>query len=172
MSEDLYVSWSEYHHKIELLAAKVYQSQWQFDQIICVAKGGLRVGDIFARIFDQPLAIMFTSSYGGLNNRTRGKIKFSQHLTTVENQINSQVLLVDDLVDSGYSLQASIEWLQQHYGDSIREIRTAVIWYKSCSTIEPDYYVDYLQNDPWIHQPFERYEKMKPVDLLARSDWS
>lgn len=170
MTEDLYVSWSEYHQKVERLAAKVYQSQWQFNQIICLAKGGLRVGDIFARIFDQPLAIMFTCSYGGPDNRTRGQIKFSEHLATVEKQINSQVLLVDDLVDSGYSLQATVEWLKQHYGDSIGEIRTAVIWCKSCSIIEPDYYVDYLENDPWIHQPFEMYEQMNPVDLLAKSD--
>jgi hypoxanthine phosphoribosyltransferase len=49
---DLYISWSEYHQKIEQLAAQVHQSDWKFNQIICLAKGGLRVGDILARIFD------------------------------------------------------------------------------------------------------------------------
>jgi len=24
-----------------------------------------------------------------------------------------------------------------------------------------------LPNDPWIHQPFERYEQMSPAELVA-----
>ena len=47
---DLYVSWDEYHKKIEELAIKVYQDGYDFSQIVCIAKGGLRVGDIFARL--------------------------------------------------------------------------------------------------------------------------
>ena len=50
---DLYVSWDEYHKKIEELAIKVYQDGYDFSQIVCIAKGGLRVGDIFARLLRQ-----------------------------------------------------------------------------------------------------------------------
>ena len=53
---DLYISWEEYHQQIETLAVKIYQSQWEFDQIVCIAKGGLRIGDILSRLFDTPLA--------------------------------------------------------------------------------------------------------------------
>ncbi|MCC3468846.1 MAG: phosphoribosyltransferase, partial [Microcoleus sp. PH2017_06_SFM_O_A] len=53
---DLYVSWSEYHRKIEDLAVKINESQWKFDRIVCLARGGLRVGDTLSRIFDKPLA--------------------------------------------------------------------------------------------------------------------
>ena len=62
---DLYVSWSDYHKTIERLAAKVHESGWQFNQIVCIARGGLRVGDVMSRIFKLPLAIIFTSSYVG-----------------------------------------------------------------------------------------------------------
>jgi hypothetical protein len=165
---DLFVSWSEYHQKIEALAVKVYQSGWEFNQIVCVAKGGLRVGDIFCRLFRQPLAILFTSSYGGKDNRIRGKIKFAQHLASINQRLGSHVLLVDDLVDSGISLQESINWLQKNYAQDIDEIRTAVIWYKSCSIVVPTYYVNYLSNNPWIHQPFESYEQMTIQELAAK----
>ncbi|HEY9726091.1 MAG TPA: phosphoribosyltransferase, partial [Chroococcales cyanobacterium] len=37
---DLYISWSEYHQKIEQLAAKIYAANWDFNQIVCIAKGG------------------------------------------------------------------------------------------------------------------------------------
>ncbi|MGJ3251651.1 MAG: phosphoribosyltransferase [Elainellaceae cyanobacterium] len=163
---DLYVSWSEYHRKIEQLAAIVYQSDWEFNQIICLAKGGLRVGDILARIFDVPLAILSTSSYGGANNKVRGSITFSRDLSMTTANLGNRVLLADDLADSGVTLKKTVQWLDHHYGFYIDELRTAVLWYKDCSVIKPDYYADYLPENPWIHQPFEMYEQMNPADLL------
>ncbi|MCU0567952.1 MAG: phosphoribosyltransferase [Oculatellaceae cyanobacterium Prado106] len=166
---DLYVSWTEYHQKIEQLARQVYESDWKFNQIVCLAKGGLRVGDILARIFDQPLAILATSSYGGTNNQVRGSITFGQDLTMTTANLGSHVLLVDDLVDSGVSLKRSLVWLDRKYGFYIDEVRSAVLWYKQCSEVKPDYYVDYLVDNPWIHQPFEVYERMQPEDLVKGS---
>ncbi|MGJ3245861.1 MAG: phosphoribosyltransferase [Elainellaceae cyanobacterium] len=163
---DLYVSWSEYHQKIEQLAAIVYQSGWEFNQIICLAKGGLRVGDILARIFDVPLAILSTSSYGGANNKVRGSITFSRDLSMTTANLGNRVLLADDLADSGVTLKKTVQWLDHHYGFYIDDLRTAVLWYKDCSVIKPDYYADYLPENPWIHQPFEIYEHMNPADLL------
>lgn len=167
MSE-LYISWSEYHQKIEILAAKIYQSGWEFNQIICIAKGGLRVGDLLCRLYKKPLAILFTSSYGGADNRVRGKLTISQHLAMTNDRLGNKILLVDDLVDSGTSLQSSINWLKTNYEGEIEEIRTGVIWYKSFSTSQPDFYVDYLKDDPWIHQPFEIYEQTTPAELAQK----
>lgn len=167
---DLYVSWSDYHQSIEALSTAIYRSGWSFNQIVCLAKGGLRIGDTLCRIYDQPLAILSTASYGGENNRVRGSITFSKDLSMTTANLGSQVLLVDDLVDSGQSLQKSITWLQHNYGFYIDEIRTAVLWYKSCSVIEPDYYIHYLDNDPWIHQPFEKYELLTAEALAEESD--
>ena len=163
---DLYVSWSDYYQKIEQLAAKVHESQWEFNQIVCLARGGLRIGDVLSRIFDQPLAILATSSYRGGGKTTRGTIVFSQDLTMTTANLGSHILLVDDLVDSGVSLKKTLTWLDRKYGFYIEEVRSAVLWYKACSTIAPDYYVDYLADNPWIHQPFEVYEKMDPADLI------
>jgi hypoxanthine phosphoribosyltransferase len=59
----LYVSYDEYHNLIEKLAIKIHQSGWEFDTILCLARGGMRPGDILSRVFDKPLAIMSTSSY-------------------------------------------------------------------------------------------------------------
>lgn len=164
---DLYVSWSEYHKKIETLAVKIYQGNWQFNQIVCIAKGGLRVGDILCRIYNTPLAILSASSYSGIQNRVRGQITFSHHLSMTTETLGHRLLLVDDLVDSGISLRESIYYLQERYGNQIEEIRTAVLWYKAHSLVTPDYYVDYVSNNPWIHQPFEPYENISPRELAA-----
>lgn len=77
----LYVSYDEYHNLIEKLALKVYQSGWEFDTILCLARGGMRPGDILGRIFNKPLAIMEPSTLP--NNRIQrdtGRMKISRML--------------------------------------------------------------------------------------------
>jgi hypothetical protein len=113
-----------------------------------------------------PLAILSTASYGGENNQTRGQITFSRDLSMTTANLGNRVLVVDDLVDSGASLERSLKWLHLKYGFYIDEIRTAVIWQKACSTCQPDYYAQYLTDNPWIHQPFEKYEQMTPQELV------
>jgi uncharacterized protein len=165
---DLHISWDDYHHQIEALAVTIHESGWSFNQIVCLAKGGLRVGDTFARLFDLPLAILSTSSYGGIDNQVRGSITFGRDLTMTTPNLGNRVLVVDDLVDSGITLKKSLVWLDRHYGFYIDEVRTAVLWYKACSQFAPDFYVDYLPDNPWIHQPFEPYEKLTPAELAAQ----
>ncbi len=50
----LWVEWPEYDRMIEQLALRVHASAWRFDQILCLARGGLRVGDVLSRVFDKP----------------------------------------------------------------------------------------------------------------------
>ncbi|MEA5512364.1 phosphoribosyltransferase [Crocosphaera sp. UHCC 0190] len=164
---DLYVSWEEYHQQIETLAVQIYQSNWQFNQIVCIAKGGLRVGDILSRLYNIPLAIVAAASYGGTDNRLRERLNIGQHLAMTNEKLGNRILLVDDLVDSGVSLQQVSQWLQDYYLSDIQEMKTAVIWYKSCSVFKPDYYVEYLSDNPWIHQPFERYETITLQELVG-----
>ncbi len=165
---DLYISWSDYHRNIETLAVSIYRSGWEFDTIVCLAKGGLRVGDIICRLYRKPLAILISASYGGKDNRERGKIRFSEYLATIQPNLTGKILLVDDLVDSGISLKEGIDWLESRYGATISAIKTAVIWYKASSIIVPDYYVDYLKDNPWIHQPFECYESVNIAEFSDR----
>ncbi|MGB8699154.1 MAG: phosphoribosyltransferase family protein [Thermosynechococcaceae cyanobacterium] len=165
---DRYISWTEYDQTIEKLAVEIYQSNWTFNQIVCLAKGGLRVGDVFSRLFDLPLAILSTASYGGPDKQLRGSITFSRDLAMTTASLGNRVLVVDDLVDSGVTLQKTLVWLDRHYGFYIDDLRTAVLWYKACSIFTPDYYVEYLPDNPWVHQPFEPYEKQTPAELAQR----
>jgi len=40
--KDLWVSWDEYNRLVERLALKVYESNWKFDMVLCLARGGVR----------------------------------------------------------------------------------------------------------------------------------
>ncbi len=161
----LYVSWDEYHRLIEKLALKVAASGWEFDQILCLARGGMRPGDVLSRVFDKPLAIMATSSYRSDGGTIQGRLDMAKYITLPKGEIGGRVLLVDDLADSGITLRAVVERLRAM--PSIRELRSAVIWAKGVSSFEPDYCVETLPTSPWIHQPFEEYDHLRP-DALAR----
>ena len=163
----LYVSYDEYHNLIEKLAIKVHQSGWQFDTILCLARGGMRPGDILSRIFDKPLAIMSTSSYRADSGTVQGKLDIAHYITTPKGEIAGRVLLVDDLADSGFTLNAVIQQLRSNY-KSIIELRSAVIWTKGASSFQADYSVEALPSNPWIHQPFESYDALTPAQLMAK----
>ena len=74
---DLLVSWDEYHRLIERLGQTVYQSEWKFDLILCLARGVVRVGDVLSRIFDVPLGILATSSYREAAGTQQGELDLS-----------------------------------------------------------------------------------------------
>lgn len=163
----LYVSYDEYHSLIEKLAIKVHLSGWKFDTILCLARGGMRPGDILSRIFDKPLAIMSTSSYRADAGTIQGHLDIARYITTPKGEIAGRVLLVDDLADSGHTLHSVLEMLRNNY-PPITELRSAVIWTKGMSTFTADYSVEFLLTNPWIHQPFETYDSMGPEKLLEK----
>lgn len=165
--KDLWVSWEDYNCGIEKLALKVYQSGWQFDQVLCLARGGLRPGDVFSRIFDVPLAILSTRSYREAAGTIRGSLDIARYITITRGNLSGRILLVDDLVDSGVTLETVQKHLKERY-PAVTEIRSAVLWWKACSVIKPDYHLDYLPTNPWIHQPFEDYDSLGPHQLAAR----
>ena len=162
----LYVSYDEYHNLIEKLALKVFQSGWQFDTILCLARGGMRPGDILSRVFNKPLAIMSTSSYRAEAGTIQGRLDMAKYITMPKGELAGRVLLVDDLADSGVTLRAVVDRLRSM--PAIAELRSAVIWVKGVSSYTPDYYVDALPSSPWIHQPFEEYDSMRPDAVLKR----
>lgn len=166
--KEIRVDWATYHRMIERLIVLVNQSGWQFDQILCLARGGLRIGDVFSRIFNLPLAVLATSSYRENEGHTQGALEIAPFISMTQGTLKGRVLVVDDLVDSGSTLQGVCRHLLRTY-PSIEAVKTAVIWYKSSSSVEPDFFVEKLKTNPWIHQPFEIYDGMSPLDLLEKS---
>jgi len=165
----LHVSWDQYNALVERLALAVYNSGFHFNQIICIARGGLRVGDVLSRIFEQPLAILSTHSYTSEGGTLRGELVIAEHMTMTKPRLGDRVLLVDDMVDSGHTLATVYKELPKRF-PHMTELKTAVLWWKACSVFGPDYYVDYLPDNPWIHQPFEVYDTLRPEQLKERLD--
>ena len=166
---DLWVTWPEYHGLIEQLALQVQTSGFKFEQILCLARGGVRVGDVLSRLFDVPLAILATSSYRSAAGTEQGELNIAQYITSTAGELAGNVLLVDDLVDSGVTFAAVRAHLLGSF-PAVTAIKTAVLWQKAQSTVQPDYVVQKLEGDPWIHQPFEEYDTLTLPELAEK--WS
>lgn len=167
-SQDVRVDWATYYQLVERLIVLVHQSGLKFDQILCLARGGLRVGDVFSRVFDLPLAILATSSYRENAGHTQGELEIASFITMAQGSLKGRVLLLDDLVDSGETLSRVCGHLMRTY-PSLESVKTGVLWYKTCSKIEPDFFVEKLDSNSWVHQPFEVYDSLSAQDLVEKS---
>ena len=82
-----------------------------------------------------------------------------------------RVLLIDDLSDTGLTLNKSIEQLKS-YGPNknfIKEVKTACLWKKKSSSFEPDFCPIRLDSDPWIVQPTEHYEELSMDEIIKKN---
>lgn len=159
-------TWSEYLCLIEKLAKKVKEN-FIPNQIVGIATGGLIPAMVLSKIFKAPLAILAAESYcvgkdGFKDQKT--EVVFSRDLTKTNPGFGNQILIVDDLTDSGETMEKSIEWIKKNYGDSAEQMKTAVIWHKDKSIFQPDFIAEILKPDSagnyvWIIQPIEKYER-------------
>ena len=168
MSEPvLSVDWPAYHRLIEGLAARIHESGYRFDSLLCLARGGLRPGDVLSRIFDVPLAILAASSYRAAGGTVQGELDIARFITTTGADLHGRLLLVDDLADTGATIERVRAHLRERY-PAITEIRTAVLWVKDGARVDPEYAVVRLPDRPWIRQPFEIYDDMRPEEVCRR----
>jgi hypoxanthine phosphoribosyltransferase len=151
--EKLHVDYAQYHSLIDQVVRAVKGSGFQPDVVLGVSRGGLFLADGLSRSLRKPMAVIAASSYCGNAGTEQGELKVSASIATVV-PVTGKVLLVDDLADSGHTLQALCAHLK-HMCPHIHELKTAVVWVKPSSIFKPDYAAQYLESDVWIVQPFE-----------------
>jgi hypoxanthine phosphoribosyltransferase len=166
---NLTYNWNSYYQLIEQLALKIHQSNWQFDSLLCLARGGMPVGDVLSRLFHKPLAIWAVRSYREDAGQTQNELQLAGHITCADQRgfcgLHGRVLVVDDLVDSGQTLAQVVSQLQKQ--SAIDQIKTAVLWHKAGSSFTPDFVALHLVDTPWIVQPFEQYDQID-LDKLSQ----
>ena len=71
----------------------------------------------------------------------QGDIVFSREMSSIAKNMGGEILLCDDLSDTGITLEKSINWIKKYepIKNKIEEIKTATLWKKKKSTFEPMY---------------------------------
>ena len=160
MAEKLIISWDDYNSIVEKLAIKIHDN-YKPDLLIGIMRGGAPIIDVLSRVFKLKCAYLAVESYSGKGiEDQQGKLTFSREMSSTVQNLGGNLLLCDDLSDTGVTLNRSIEWLKKYppLKGKIKSIKTAVLWKKAKSTFNPDFCAVTLKNNPWIVQPFERYE--------------
>jgi hypoxanthine phosphoribosyltransferase len=169
MAKKMIVGWEEYKKIVEKLAIEVHKS-YKPTVLIGIMRGAAPIIDILSRILKLPIAYIVIQSYSGKGLEDKqGQLMFAREISSLANDKDfNKVLLIDDLSDTGLTLNKSIEWLK-NYGptkDFIKEVKTACLWKKKSSKFEPDFCPIRLDSDPWIVQPTEHYEEISIEELI------
>ena len=166
------VEWEEYKKIVEKLAIEVHKS-YRPTVLIGIMRGAAPIIDILSRILKLPIAYIVIQSYSGKGlEDQQGQLMFAREISSLANNEDfKKVLLIDDLSDTGLTLNKSIEWLR-NYGptkDFINEVKTACLWKKKSSKFEPDFCPIRLGSDPWIVQPTEHYEELSIDEIVKKN---
>ena len=115
-------------------------------------RGAAPIIDILSRILKLPIAYIVIQSYSGKGMEDKqGELMFAREISSLANNEDfNRVLLIDDLSDTGLTLN------------------TACLWKKKSSSFEPDFCPVKLDSDPWIVQPTEHYEELSIEEIAKK----
>jgi hypoxanthine phosphoribosyltransferase len=154
------LSWFEFLSLSDILLKKLPTDY--FNYVVCINSGGLILGKLAKDYLSVPLAVISTSAYtnGEINRRKDVEIGSISSM----DEISGNVLLIDDLVDQGYTMKTVFH----HFDDDplITNIRTAVIYKKPYSVFNPYYFVE--ESDKWIIFPYEKNEFSKQLQNIKK----
>ena len=171
MGKKLIVSFNEYLDTVEKLAIDVNKS-FKPTVLVGIMRGGAQIIDILSRIFKLPTAYIVIQSYSGKGTEDKqGELIFAREISSIASEKDfEKVLLVDDLSDTGLTLNKSIDWLKKYepVKNYIKDIKTACLWKKKSSKFNPDYCPVMLDSDPWIVQPTEHYEELSIDNIISK----
>ena len=133
-----YYSYQEFVKDVKKLAAAIEG----FDTFLAVARGGLTLAHFLAEAKDvRNVKSVSVISYEG--TKQLDDVQVSQ-LPDLHG--SKRVLVVEDIVDTGATLNVLLSKLKQRYPDT--QFQTAALFYKRSATFRPDFFVQYA--DEWI----------------------
>ena len=150
-------SWDHIENLGFQLYMEIKNSGFQPTIMAGVSRGGLVpariLSDLFlAEEYKVTLAIMQVGFYSGIDKTNKDPIIYQDLPGHV---YGKNILLVDDVADSGVSLDFAIQYLRMK---KPAEIRVATLYYKPWSSFKPDFFIE--ETSSWIVFPHERMEFM------------
>lgn len=147
-NQELVFTWEQFWQYCHDVTDKIIKDKREYSQIICILRGGFYLGDYLSRRLNIPLSAIVAKSYSEENqqeNLLLGQLSYLHPPT-------GQVLLVDDLLDTGVTMMKVKEIIESQWQVTVD---TAVIWQKSHSQCQADYFYQITPANAWIVQPFD-----------------
>jgi hypoxanthine phosphoribosyltransferase len=149
-------TWNQIYEMLLYQAQKIKTQNYKPDLIVAIARGGVVPARILSDLLETPnLSFMQIEFYTSINQTLQEPI-LKQTLTT--NVTGKKILLIDDISDTGKSLQLAKNHLQQK---GAIEIRTATLYGKPQSVTTPDFYEK--QTTDWVVFPWDIKETLRKI---------
>ncbi len=131
--EKKYYDYKEFQADTKSLLSKLPQNR--FDTIIGIARGGLTLAHMLSEALDiRNVQTISTQLYDETQKREHITVR---DLCSLEESKN--ILVVDDIADSGETLKTLFNYLTLTYPQA--HFETATLFYKKSSVFKPDYWV-------------------------------
>lgn len=142
------LTWDGYGTAIRELATQIANDGYQADIILGIARGGLiPAGSLGYALSIKNTYVMNVEYYTGVEERLDVPVILPPYLELVDLE-GSQILIVDDVADTGHTLAKVHEFVSGKVGAA----RTAVLFEKPPSVIKSDYV--WRRTDRWINFPW------------------
>ncbi len=130
------------------LASAVHESGYRPDWVVAIARGGLIIGGALAyALGHKNIATVNVEFYTGIDERLDVPVELPPVLD-LDDLTNRTVLIVDDVADTGETLQLVVEKCRP----AVAELRSLVLYEKSRSLVRADYV--WKRTDQWINFPW------------------
>ena len=155
------------------LARRVVASGMRPTFLVAIWRGGAPIGITVQEVLEyhaihaDHIAIR-TSYYGGIDTQHKTVRVHATDYLVSRLSAEDELLIVDDVFDSGHSLEAVIDELERRCRRNLpQKIRIATVYYKPerrQTELAPDYYVH--ETSQWLVFPHE-IQGLTPEEILA-----
>ena len=149
-------TWNQIYAMLLRQAEKIRRSSFKPDIIVGVTRGGWIPARVLSDLLEiSNLATVGVEFYLGVGE-TRNKPVLTQSVSA--SVTGKKALLVDDVTDSGKSLQLAKDHVLQQ---GTKEVRIATVYAKPFSVTKPDYYEK--RTSRWVVFPWDTKETVRKI---------
>jgi hypoxanthine phosphoribosyltransferase len=149
------VSWDEIVEWSRGLSETIKKSGWLPDVVVAVSRGGFVPARLICDFLDisDLLSIQSQHWVEAAKAAEKAILKYPYHLDLSD----KNVLIVDDIVDTGDTLALAKEFIEKEWKP--KSVRTATLqWISSVAKFKPDYYYIEVKEWTWFQYPWTRLE--------------
>ncbi len=142
------LGWDEFGFAARELATRIVEDGYEFDVVVAIARGGLiPAGAISYALGTKMCGSINVEFYSDIEETLAEPVVLPPFLDT-GSLAGKRVLLVDDVADSGRTLDLVVKLIAGHCD----EVRSVTIYSKPTTIIQPDYV--WRETDRWINFPW------------------
>lgn len=149
------VPWERVHELARTLAHQVREDGYDPDVIVAIGRGGYAPGRLMADFLHKKELVSFRLAHYEAGPERGEEIRLEEALSAEVD--GRRVLVVDDVNDSGETIEAARSHLEQK---GAAEVKSAVLLEKSTTTLGADYVAGRVEDWHWITFPWAVIEDL------------